>query len=415
MSKMFSNTVKKTTLWSLIIAILLAAAIVVCALFGFNKNIALKDNKSLTVSLNAYIYNTQLDEVKADLGDQLDAEYILEGSMSGDVSEIVFVFDKDADVAAYKTTVENYLADKVKNDAAWSGAKYNVSVSAEKATAVLAKGYVLRAAIAGVVLAVLAFVYVSLRYKLGGGLVVGASVLLSMLSTAAIITLTRIYVTATAAYAISIAGLITAAMVLFTLNNVRSAQKEEGQTTEELVASSIAVKEILYVAAVTAVGVLLLGILGKTGAAWFAASALIAIAVSVFFALIFAPAMYVSVKTAEAKKPARTGYVGAKKGAAKAKKVKAAKEEVVEATAKEVVEETTEEVAEETTEEVVEETVEEVVEEATEEVVEETVEETAEETTEEVVEETVEEVAEETTEEVAEETVEETAEETTEE
>ena len=409
MSNMFSKTVKKTTLWSLIIAILLAAAIVVCALFGFNKNIALKDSKTLTVSLNAYIYNTKLDEVKADLDKELDAEYILEGSMSGDVSEIVFVFNKDADVAAYKTTVENYLADKVEKDAAWSGAKYNVSASTEKATAVLAKGYVLRAAIAGAVLAVLAFVYVSLRYKLSGGLVASASVLLSMLLTAAVITLTRIYVTATAAYAISIAGLITAAMVLFTLNNVRSAQKEEGKTTEELIVSSIAAKEVLYVAAVIAVGVLLLGILGKTGAAWFAASALIAIIVSVFIALIFAPAMYLCVKTAEAKKPVRTGYVGAKKGEVKAKKASApkAKEEVVEEATEEVVEEATEEVVEEATEEVVEETTEEVAEETTEEVAEETTEEVAEEATEEVVEEATEEVAEEATEEVVEETTEE--------
>ena len=327
MSKIFSKTVKKTTLWSVIIAIVLAAAIVVCALFGFNKNLAMKDNKSLTVSLNAYVYNTQLDSVKAELGEELGAEYALEGAMSGDVSEIVFVFEKDADVAALKTKAEAYLADKVANAEGWSGAKYNVSASTEVATAALAKGYILRAVIAGVVLAVLAFVYVSLRYKLSGGIAAGVSVLVGMLLTAAVIVLTRVYVTSSAAYAIAIAGLLTAAMTLFTFNNVRSAQKEEGVSTEEAVSSSVAVKEVLYTAAIVAVGMLLVGILGKTGGAWFAVSALIAVAVSAFVSLFFAPAVYLSVKTAADNKPAKEGYVGAKKTSTKEKKAYEPKKE----------------------------------------------------------------------------------------
>ena len=177
MSKIFSKTVKKTTLWSVIVAIVVAAAIVVCALFGFNKNLAMKDNKTLTVSLNAYVYNTQIDTVEAELSKELGAEYTLEGKMSGDVSEIVFVFEKDADVAALKTKAEAYLADKVANAQGWSGAKYNVSASAEVATASLAEGYVLRAAIAGAVLAVLAFVYVAIRYNISAGITAGVSAL----------------------------------------------------------------------------------------------------------------------------------------------------------------------------------------------------------------------------------------------
>ena len=115
MSKIFSKTVKKTTLWSVILAIVLAAAVVVCAVFGFNKDLALKDSKTMTVSLNAYIYNTQLEEVKEDLEETLDANYVLEGSMSGDVSELLFVFDGDADLTALKAQVESYLADKIRS------------------------------------------------------------------------------------------------------------------------------------------------------------------------------------------------------------------------------------------------------------------------------------------------------------
>ena len=380
MSKIFSKTVKKTTLWSVIIAIVLAAAIVVCALFGFNKNLEMQDKKTLTVSLNAYVYKTQLDEIKGDLVDELGSEYTLEGAMSGDVSEIVFVFEKDADVATLATKAQTYLDAKLKD----TGAKYSVSASTETATVALAKGYVVRAAIAGVVLAVLAFAYVSLRYKLAGGITVGASVLLGMLLTAALVVLTRVYVTASVAYVITLAGLFTAMMTMFTLNNVRAA-KAEGASTEEA-ATSVAVKEVLYTAVVVAVGILLAGILGKTLGIWFAVSALIAVVASAFVSLFFAPAMYLSVQTTLDSKPAKEGYVGAKKTSTKEKKSYAAKSEeaapavevaeepAVEETVEEepTVEETTEEPAEEVEEAPVEETS---VEEANEEVAEETTEE----------------------------------------
>ena len=375
MSKIFSKTVKKTTLWSVIIAIVLAAAIVVCALFGFNKNIEMQDKKTLTVSLNAYVYKTQLDEIKGDLVDELGSEYTLEGAMSGDVSEIVFVFEKDADLATLATKAQTYLDTKLKG----TGAKYSVSASTETATVALAKGYVVRAAIAGVVLAVLAFAYVSLRYKLASGITAGASVLLGMLLTAALVVLTRVYVNASVAYVITLAGLFTAMMTMFTLNNVRAA-KAEGASTEEA-ATSVAVKEVLYTAVVVAVGVLLVGILGKTLGIWFAVSALIAVVASAFVSLFFAPAMYLSVQTMLDSKPAKEGYVGAKKTSTKEKKTYAAKTEevapVVEVAEEPVLEETVEEepTVEETTEEPAEEVEEAPVEEANEEAAEETTEE----------------------------------------
>ena len=401
MSKIFSKTVKKTTLWSVIIAIVLAAAIVVCALLGFNKDAALKDQKTMTISLNAYIYNTQLDEVKEDLEEKLDANYALEGAMSGDVSELLFVFDADADLTALKTQVEKYLADKKASAEGWANAKYSVSISAEKATAVLAKHYVLRAAIAGAVLAVLAFVYVAIRHQLSGGIVAGVSVLLSMLLTASLIVLTRVYVTSTAAYAIVIAGLLAAAAVLFTLNNIRAAKKEEDTSLEEQVVSSIATKETLYVAAVVAAGMILVGVLGGALALWFAVSALIAVVASVAVSLVFAPAMYLSLQSTFDKKPAKTGYKGAAKTSNKIKKIfaKAAKVEApVEEPVAEKVEEVTEAPVEETVEEATEAPVEETVEEVTEALVEETVEEDTEAPVEETVEEATEAPVEETTE-----------------
>ena len=349
MSKLFFKTVKKTTLWSVIMASVLAAAIVVCALVGFNQTLAMKDKKALTVSLNAYVYNTQLDEIKGDLVDELNAEYTIEGAMSGDVSEVVFVFAEDADLAALKTKAESYLDTKLAN----TGANYSVSASVEEAAAVVAKNYVLRTAIAGVVLAVLAFVYVALRYNLANGIVAGGSALFGMLLTASIIVLARVYVTEAVAYVIAVAGLLTAAMTLFTFNNIRVVEKEG--TTEEVVASSVAVKEVLYTAAVVAVGMVAVGILGKTAGIWFAVSALIAVVVSVFLALFFAPAAYLSVKTTLDNLPIKGGYIGAKKTSTKVKKAPVVKEAVVapveEASAEEVEETPVEEAPAEEVEE----------------------------------------------------------------
>ena len=402
MSKFFSKTIKLTALWAIIVSMVLAAGILIAAWFGVNLPLQMKDKKTLTVSLNAYVYSTQLDTVKEDLSDELGAEYVLEGAMSGDVSEIVFVFEKGANLTSLKTKAEAYLADKVANADGWAGAKYSVSASTEAATTTLAKGYFLRAGIACAVLAFLAFIYVAIRYKAAAAIATLVSVGLSMLLTTALIVVTRVYVTYS--YVVALAGLLTAVMMLLTLNNARSAQKD-GASEEDIVAS----KEVLSMAAIVALGLIAVAVLGKTAGMWFAVSAFIALVAATFMSLFFAPAVYLSIKKAYDDMPAKEGYIGAKKTSTKEKKVYAPKTEEVAAPVEEAVAEPAEEVAEEPVEEEVEEVVEQTPAEepATEEVVEEApVEEPA---TEEVVEEAP--VEEPTTEEVAEEATEEKTEE----
>ncbi len=393
MSKILNKTVKKWTLTSVILGVVLAVAIVVCALFGFNKYVTLKDSKTLTVSMNQYAYLTKLDDVKADcenaFGDA-KAKFSIAGEMSGDESEIVYVFDEDVDVASIKTALETTFATKTAEGGAWAGSFINVSASAEKANTVLAKHYALRTAIAGVVFTVLAFAYVSIRYGLNKGIVTAVCTALGMLMTASVIVLTRVSVTASVAYVITLAGILTAVMTLLTMNKLRSAEKENADTD---IVSCIAVKEVLSTAIVLGVAVLLVGIFGKTAGIWFAVSALIGVAVSTAISLLYAPALYLPLKSASDAKP-KSEYVGAKKTSTKVKKEKAPKteapveEKAVEETPVEDVKETVEEApveAVEETEEAVEETAEETVEEApveeaVEEPVEEAVEEKAEET-----------------------------------
>ena len=67
-------------------------------------------------------------------------------------------------------------------------------------------------------------------------------------------------------------------------------------------------------------GMIAVGVLGKSAGTWFAVSALIAVVASVFVSLFFAPAAYLSLKTAFDSKPAKGVYVGAKKTSTKVKK-----------------------------------------------------------------------------------------------
>ncbi len=319
MSKIFSKTLKKTTLMSVLLAVVLAAAIVVGALFGFNKSVTMDDNATLTVTVNTFAYNNDKEEItktceKAFDTAKVSAEYVIEGEMNGDSCELVFVFDKKVDTAALKDSVKTALT------AGFASASINVSASKEVAQAVVAKHFLLRAAIAAAVFAVLAFAYVAVRYKsVWTGLAVGASVFLSMALTVGLLVLTRLPVTVSTASVVAVAGLLTAVSVLLTLGKVRSARKEdENESAEALLSSKVAAKETLTLGIGLTAAMLLVGILGKTTAAWYASAALIAIAVAVLISLFYAPALYLSVKRIEDGK-SKSGYVGAKKSAKKTK------------------------------------------------------------------------------------------------
>ena len=194
-----------------------------------------------------------------------------------------------------------------------------------------------------------------------------------MLVTGAIVILARIPVTASVVYAIMASAIVTIVTTLFTFNKLRDTLKSEEKSSdaEELVASSIATKEIVIFTAILGGAILLVCIPAGVSAAWFALSAFIGVLVAAFIGLMFAPALYLPVQVAMNAKAAsmtKHGYKGAKKAekaiAPQAVEVKAeVKEEVAEpapveeAPAEESVEEVTEEVVEEPVEETEEESV----------------------------------------------------------
>lgn len=376
MSKFLTKSVKKVTLLSVILAIILAAAIVVGTLFGFNKDATVKGNQTVTIS--TYNYNeAYLDDIKSDCEDFFDDSTLYEMEsdvLYGDMNEYVYVFSADADleetVAALKAHFEARKADPA-DELCINDVEINITWHKESNVSYLANGYVCRAIVASVVFAVLAFVYVSLRFRRWDmGLLVALAIALGIGFTTALIALVRIPVTASTVYAIAGAGLLSAITAIMTLHRVRLASKEEStknKSAEEIVVDSIAWKEIVSLCAIVAIAILLAGVLvGKAGI-WFALSALVGIAVSAFVGILYLPAVCAPLKAkVDAKIADKTvRYKGAEKTSTKTKKA-AKKEEVVEETVEETeaAEETPAEESVEETEEVTEEAAEETVEEA---------------------------------------------------
>ena len=298
--------------------------------------------------------------------------------MSGDESEIIYVFNKDVNVA----TLESAVEDKFAEDNTWDGWFISVASNNEKAVEYIAENYALRGAIAGFVMIVLVYVYSAIRFGIGKGVSVALGTFYGLGLTIAIVILTRIPVTASIGYVFAMAALLSAITSVMTMNKIAANEKAENGC-----ACACACKEIGAICGWTCAALLVLAIFATKGVTCFALTSIIAVIVATLIGLKGVPALYAPIKAAADAKPSQDAYayVGAVKTSTKEKKVFAKKETVEVAPVEETVEEVAEEPAEETVEEVAE-VAEEPVEEAVEEVTEEPVEEVAEDATEEVTE-----------------------------
>ena len=391
---MSKNTVKKGSLWSVLVAIVLVAAAVVCALLGVNKSATMKDMNTLTISMNRYAYTAQLNIVEDECEKafaSIDVAYKMEGDMSGDNCEIVYFVDADVDLSSVKETIKANLTAKMQAGAELEGAFINVTTGSEVVLASSAKGTALRAAIATAVFAVLALVYTSIRYNVGAGIVAAIVTVLGSALSTAVILLARIPVSNSVVYVGVIGAMVSAAFALLNLAKMKSVDSDNA----EEVVSNGADKEINTFTVFALIALVVVAVASFVGAGaistvvWFAVMAIVAVVVAWFLGNVYMPALYLPFVKKSIANADNGEYKGAEKTSTREKKVYQKKAAPVKEEAQEEVVES-EEVVEETAEEA---PVEEVAEEATEETpVEEVVEETAEEApVEEVVEETAEE------------------------
>jgi len=363
MSNCQNNTVKKGAGWIAFITYIIVVAAILGAIFGvkgigtFNTSVTLNDVKTLTVSMNQYVYTTMLDEVENVCEDTFEtlggvkAAYQMKGEMSGDESEIIYVFDKDVNVGEIEQAVEKKFAE----DSKWDGWFVSVASNNEDAVEYIAENYALRGAIAGFVLVVLVYVYSAIRFGIGKGVSVALGTFYGLGLTIAIVILTRIPVTTSIGYVFAMAALLSAITSVMTMNKIAASEK-----SEDGCACACACKEIGAICGWSCAALLVLAVLATKGVACFALTSIIAVIVATLIGLKGVPAFYAPIKVAADARPNQDAYayVGAVKTSTKEKKVFAKKEteEIVPAkeVEKEPVEETVEEVAEEAAEEVTE-------------------------------------------------------------
>ncbi len=367
-----SNILKKAAnikIVSVIIAVILAAAVAVGVVFGiqgwgvFNKDALMKDANTITVSVAKFVYINDLEKVESECESVLGEygiSYEMKGVMSGDACEIVYVFDKGADLKEAATKLTERLDSLMVAGGEFESASFSVAVNSEAAVGTLARGYIVRGIIAGVVLVALVFAYIAIRYGLFMGITGGVATLLGSLLTVALIIVTRAPVTASVIYVIAVGALLSAIASVIALNKIRENDGEE---------VAVAADELGTLFALMAAAVVVIGAVATAGVRWFAVLALLALVAAAFIGIVFVPAMYVPFKVAIDNKPVEGAYVGAVKTSTKEKKVFVKKEEPAKAApvvapVEEAPVEEEEELVEETEEAPVEEAIEEVVEES---------------------------------------------------
>lgn len=148
MSKL-TKTVGKWKLWTVVSAIIVAAGIIVAAIFGFNADYTASDVKTMTVKLDSYVSvsDVKTEKVKDICESALEKAglkdaYTMDGETSGG-GELVYVFSAKTDdkkLAEVKTAVESALETATADSGELAGAILYVTANSERAAATLARG-----------------------------------------------------------------------------------------------------------------------------------------------------------------------------------------------------------------------------------------------------------------------------------
>ena len=322
MNKFFTK--KSLYLVSVILGALLFLAFAFSVILGVNYAVNADSHQTVTVKVNDFHYNNSIEGVedvceKVFKDNGLKYVYVYHGAMSAD-GELVYVFKSSADLA---TVSEDLVkAFEAQTDLAGStvyGAEVFVQTANETVLVNVLKDYAGKTVLAIAVFAVLAFVYVALRYRLNMGLMAALSAVLGGLVSAAIILLVRIPVTTSLLSVVVVSAMLSTAMTLLVFNKLRQNLKSEefaDKSAEEMIVESFACKEIFALISVLGVAIVLVGAISRLNVFFFALTALIGLVCATLVGAGIVPAAYTFVLERMKKVQAQTnksGYVGAAK------------------------------------------------------------------------------------------------------
>lgn len=328
MNKILRKTVKKFPLMTLVMAVVVLVTFLVTLFAGVNYDATNHSVKTLTVT-GGYFSDAEVSDIENiceatfdDFG--LNAAYELETERNGADSEIKFVFKSTTSkLGDVKTALETAFADKTKAGGEWEGSFVYVTVASEDAGRPIAWSYMFSAAGAIVLFAILMFVYVALRFKISMAIYATLGMLFGAGCSTVLVLLCRLPITVSTFYAIVLSALITGVFMILNCNKLRNDLKSEEyaeKPADEVIADSVAYKEILGFTISLSVVLVLVGAIATLSTLWFALTALVSLIASAFVALFYAPALYYPIKKFTDKKFVRkSDYKGAQKTSTKEK------------------------------------------------------------------------------------------------
>lgn len=333
MSKNFTaKTSPKWILWSILTALIVLVGGIVMAFAGVNNAVETNSCQKLVVNVTMYetMYETEQDNI-ADICEKAikDAglKTLAAPSMDNKTTsehDIVYSFALTEDLTELKETLQATLR------AAYPDRDITTMSYQQAVLEKLPGGYaafLVRNLIAGVVIAVLAFVYVSLRYKLWNGIVTFISAGATAAIACGLVVATRVVITASVMYGVLFAMLLSVALsVLFAAKN-QKAEKEGGALTEpEALSEAVPVCDTLKLCGFIAAALVVIGVVGifcAANFAWFALVAGFGVLSAAYSALLLAPSLYLVIRKKFAKLQADRARYDYKKGAKPTKKAEA--------------------------------------------------------------------------------------------
>jgi preprotein translocase subunit SecF len=160
MNKLLTNTVKKVTVMSIVIAVLLIASFLVTFFVGANYGITTDDTATLTVTVDDYHFNNDASITKIETiaestfkTAKVDPKATYRGEMSAD-SELVFVFENGTNLTVVKTALKTaFETEQAKADSVINAAEISVSTGSELLKSEIAWNFVWRAVAAAALFA----------------------------------------------------------------------------------------------------------------------------------------------------------------------------------------------------------------------------------------------------------------------
>ncbi len=329
MSKNFTaKTSQKWLLWSIIAALIALIGVIVMLFAGVNNAPSTQSGKLLVV--NVTMSSTDYEEKKDDIVDiceqaiadaglkTIQNPIYAEAASESTSHTIEFKFDTNTDLTAVKDALN------VKFNAADSEYKSNfISVMAltQAVQENLPGGYVsflVKNMLAGVVIAVLAFAYVSLRYKLWNGIVTFVTAAASAAITIGLIIATRVVITTSVMYAVLFSMVVSVlCSVLFAAKNQKAEKDGADLTNADALSETVPVCEMVKIGAVLGVAIVAMAVVGLILApnfAWFALINFFALVAAAYGALLLGPALFLVVRGQFAKIAANKARYDYKKG-----------------------------------------------------------------------------------------------------